>query len=62
MAQKIEIKDKDDWMSCVSLKDNADFLYFLAQLKAGARVLVSNDVPKLYCKIEIFDTEQTEFE
>jgi len=62
VTQKIEIKDSDDLMSCVTLKDNADFLYFLAQLKGGSKVLVSNDVPKLYCKIELFDTEQTEFE
>ncbi|MCK5342437.1 MAG: hypothetical protein KAR20_03485 [Candidatus Heimdallarchaeota archaeon] len=62
MTQKIEIKDKDDWMSSIELKDNADFMYFLAQLIPGTKVLVANDAPKLYCKIEIFDTEQREFE
>ena len=62
MTQKIEIKDKDDWMSSVQLKDNADFMYFLAQLKAGTKVLVTNDQPNLYCKIEIFETAQESFE
>jgi len=60
--ETIQIKDKDDWMSAVEMKENADFMYFLAQLKPGVKVLVANDAPKLYCRIEIFETEQTEFE
>lgn len=61
MTGQIQIESKENHISNIELTDNSDLMYFLSLLKSGSLVRIAVNDPDLFCKIEIFETEEEVF-